>query len=229
MAALQNLPVTRRRRRLADAGRAGPFQPRPDRPPCCRQYNILPTIDLYATTQDRDLGACRRDVQKMIDQNMQISAARRDGDPARPDRDHERPPFPACSWAWLGAIVLIYLLIVVNFQSWLDPFVIITALPAALAGIVWTLFATGTTLVGAGADRRDHVHGRGDRQLDPGGELRARAAGRHRRSDARRGGSRLHPLPPGADDGAGDDHRHGAAWRWAWAKAANRMRRWAAP
>jgi multidrug efflux pump subunit AcrB len=46
----------------------------------------------------------------------------------------------------LGAIVLIYLIIVVNFQSWLDPFVIITALPAALAGIVWTLFATGTTL-----------------------------------------------------------------------------------
>jgi multidrug efflux pump subunit AcrB len=46
----------------------------------------------------------------------------------------------------LGAIVLIYLLIVVNFQSWSDPFVIITALPAALAGIVWTLFATGTTV-----------------------------------------------------------------------------------
>src|SRR6202012_2155386 len=45
-----------------------------------------------------------------------------------------------------GAIVLIYLLIVVNFQSWLDPFVIITALPAALAGIIWMLFATGTTV-----------------------------------------------------------------------------------
>ena len=74
--------------------------------------------------------------------------------------------------------MLIYLLIVVNFQSWLDPFVIITALPAALAGIVWMLFATGTTAVGAGADRRDHVHGRGDRQLDPGGQLRPRAAGR---------------------------------------------------
>ena len=74
--------------------------------------------------------------------------------------------------------MLIYLLIVVNFQSWSDPFVIITALPAALAGIVWMLFATYTTLSRAGADRRHHVHGRGDGQLGPGGELRARAAGR---------------------------------------------------
>ena len=69
------------------------------------------------------------------------------------------------------AVVLIYLLIVVNFQSWVDPFVIVTALPAALAGVVWMLFATHTTLVGSGADRRDHVHGRGDGQFDPGGEF----------------------------------------------------------
>ena len=54
--------------------------------------------------------------------------------------------FAGLLFGLLGAIVLIYLLIVVNFQSWSDPFVIITALPAALAGIVWTLFATGTTV-----------------------------------------------------------------------------------
>jgi len=54
--------------------------------------------------------------------------------------------FSGLLFGLLGAIVLIYLLIVVNFQSWSDPFVIITALPAALAGIVWMLFATGTTL-----------------------------------------------------------------------------------
>ena len=54
--------------------------------------------------------------------------------------------FAGLLFGLLGAIVLIYLLIVVNFQSWADPFVIITALPAALAGIVWMLFATGTTL-----------------------------------------------------------------------------------
>ena len=60
--------------------------------------------------------------------------------------DHDQTPIASCSPASPGAIVLIYLLIVVNFQSWLDPFVIITALPAALAGIVWMLFVTGTTL-----------------------------------------------------------------------------------
>jgi len=54
--------------------------------------------------------------------------------------------FAGLGFGLIGAIVLIYLLIVVNFQSWIDPFVIITALPAALAGIVWTLFATGTPL-----------------------------------------------------------------------------------
>src|SRR5262249_38984406 len=54
--------------------------------------------------------------------------------------------FSGLLFGLLGAVVLIYLLIVVNFQSWTDPFVIITALPAALAGIVWMLFATGTTL-----------------------------------------------------------------------------------
>ena len=89
--------------------------------------------------------------------------------------------FSGLLFGLLGAIVLIYLLIVVNFQSWLDPFVIITALPAALAGIVWMLFATQHHAVGAGADRRDHVHGRGHRQQHAGGQLRARAA---RRSSA---------------------------------------------
>ena len=83
--------------------------------------------------------------------------------------------FSGLLFGLLGAIVLIYLLIVVNFQSWLDPFVIMTALPAALAGIVWMLFADQHHAVGAGADRRDHVHGRGDRQQHPGGQLRARA------------------------------------------------------
>ena len=61
-----------------------------------------------------------------------------------------------------GAIVLIYLVLVVNFQSWRDPFIIITALPAALAGIVWMLFATDTTLkrlFRRDPDRRHHVHG----------------------------------------------------------------------
>ena len=58
------------------------------------------------------------------------------------------------------AIVLVYFLIVVNFQSWIDPFIIITALPGALAGIVWILLLTHTTLSVPSLDRHDHVHGR---------------------------------------------------------------------
>ena len=72
--------------------------------------------------------------------------------------------------------MLVYLLIVVNFQSWLDPFIIITALPAALAGIVWMLFLDAHDAQRAGADGRDHVHGRRDREQHPGRELRQGAA-----------------------------------------------------
>ena len=109
-----------------------------------------------------------------------------------------------------GAIVLIYLVIVVNFQSWLDPFIIITALPGALAGIVWMLFTTGTTLsvpaltgaimcMGIATANSILLVSFAREGLENGA----------RRGDRRPGG-RLHPLPAGADDGARDDHRHGA-------------------
>ena len=75
------------------------------------------------------------------------------------------------------AIMLDYLLIVVNFQSWLDPFIMIRPCPAALAGIAWFLFVTHTTSERARADGRNHVHGRGDRQQHPGGQLCHRADG----------------------------------------------------
>ena len=108
-------------------------------------YNILPTIDLYATTQDRDLGAVANDVQKVIDANTKY-LPRGATVTLRGQIETMRTSFSGLFWGLLAAVVLIYLLIVVNFQSWTDPFVIITALPAALAGIVWVLFATGTTL-----------------------------------------------------------------------------------
>ena len=91
---------------------------------------------------------------------------------------------------WLGvglvmAIVLVYLLIVVNFQSWLDPFIIITALPGALAGILWMLLLTHTTLECAVADRRGDVHGRGDGEQHPDGVIRSRPHGRRHGSASR--------------------------------------------
>ncbi|HTD28158.1 MAG TPA: efflux RND transporter permease subunit, partial [Xanthomonadaceae bacterium] len=109
------------------------------------QYDIQSMVQIYATTQGRDLGAVAADVQKIID------AAR----PGLPKAGSVvmlgqvqtmNSAFSGLLFGLLGAIVLIYLLIVVNFQSWSDPFVIITALPAALAGIVWMLFTTHTTL-----------------------------------------------------------------------------------
>ncbi len=108
-------------------------------------YNIRPTIDLYATTQDRDLGGVAADIRKLMAETAQDvprgSTVTLRGQVATMDT-----AFTSLYFGILAALVLIYLLIVVNFQSWLDPFVIITALPAALAGIVWMLFATGTTL-----------------------------------------------------------------------------------
>jgi multidrug efflux pump subunit AcrB len=109
------------------------------------QYNILPVVQIYAATQGRDLGAVAADVQKVI--NATASQ--------QPKGSHVvllgqvqtmNSAFSGLLFGLLGAVVLIYLLIVVNFQSWSDPFVIITALPAALAGIVWMLFATHTPL-----------------------------------------------------------------------------------
>ena len=108
-------------------------------------YNVQPVIDLFATTQDRDLGGVARDVQRLISQTAGQAPSGAIVT-LRGQITTMNAAFSGLLFGLLGAIVLIYLLIVVNFQSWLDPFVIITALPAALAGIVWMLFATGTTL-----------------------------------------------------------------------------------
>jgi CzcA family heavy metal efflux pump len=108
-------------------------------------YNVMPAIDLYATTQDRDLGGVASDVRAVLSKTAKdlpkgVTVNLR-GQIVTMDT-----AFSGLTLGLLAAIVLIYMLIVVNFQSWLDPFVIITALPAAIAGILWMLFATGTTL-----------------------------------------------------------------------------------
>jgi CzcA family heavy metal efflux pump len=143
LTALNNLPVTGGTS-MQVLGSLGHFT-RTVTPALVSQYNILPEIDLYATTQDRDLGAVASDIQKIIDQNKQY-LPRGSVVTLRGQAVTMNAAFSGLFLGLFGAILLIYLLIVVNFQSWLDPFVIITALPAALAGIVWTLFATGTTL-----------------------------------------------------------------------------------
>jgi multidrug efflux pump subunit AcrB len=108
-------------------------------------YNVRPIVDIYATPQGRDLGAVAADIQQAI----QATAHDLPRGAHVDLRGQVTTMTGAYSQLFTGlafAIVLIYLLIVVNFQSWLDPFVIVMALPSALAGIVWMLFATGTTL-----------------------------------------------------------------------------------
>jgi multidrug efflux pump subunit AcrB len=108
-------------------------------------YNIRSIVNIYATTQERDLGGVAADVQKIVDDAR--------GELPKGSTVTIRGQVATMQSAYYQLFIglafsamLIYLLIVVNFQSWLDPFVIITALPAALAGIVWMLFLTQTSL-----------------------------------------------------------------------------------
>jgi len=107
-------------------------------------YNIQPVYDIFAASQDRDLGGVARDIDRIV------GAAR----PTLPRGTHlvvrgqvrsMRESFAGLGAGLAFAILLVYLLMVVNFQSWSDPFIIIMALPGALAGILWALFATHTT------------------------------------------------------------------------------------
>jgi multidrug efflux pump subunit AcrB len=108
-------------------------------------YDIQPTIDIFGAVQDRDLGAVAREIQHIIDDTAK-DLPKGSTVAMRGQVETMNSAYSSLSFGLAGAVVLIYLLIVVNFQSWLDPFVIITGLPAALAGIVWMLFLTGTTL-----------------------------------------------------------------------------------
>ena len=109
------------------------------------QYNIQPMVEIFATTQGRDLGAVAADIQKIVAAHAK-ELPKGSSTALLGQVQTMNSAFSGLLLGLLGAAVLIYLLIVVNFQSWSDPFVIITALPAALAGIVWMLFATHTTL-----------------------------------------------------------------------------------
>jgi multidrug efflux pump subunit AcrB len=108
-------------------------------------YNVQPMVEIFATTQGRDLGGVSADIRRIVSANAK-------GVPKGAkvvllgQVQTMNNAFSGLIFGLLGAIVLIYLLIVINFQSWTDPLVIVSALPGALAGIVWMLFATDTTL-----------------------------------------------------------------------------------
>jgi multidrug efflux pump subunit AcrB len=109
------------------------------------QYDIQPMVQIYATTQGRDLGAVAADINEILKETAK-DMPKGSSVTLLGMVQTMNTAFAGLVFGLLGAIALIYLLIVVNFQSWSDPFVIVTALPAAVAGIVWMLFATDTTL-----------------------------------------------------------------------------------
>src|SRR5579871_6052530 len=142
--ALRNLPVNAKGAPTTVLGGIADIR-RAYRDAVVSQYDISPMVEIYATTQGRDLGAVSSDIERIMLRN---------------DRDKPKgaivalvgqtatmnSAYAGLLFGLLGAVVLVYFVVVINFQSWTDPFVIITALPAAIAGIVWVLFATHTTL-----------------------------------------------------------------------------------
>ena len=108
-------------------------------------YNIMPVIDIYGAVQGRDLGGLAREIAPIIERSKK-DLPRGSQIVVRGQILTMASSFSGLLWGLAFSIVLVYLLIVVNFQSWLDPFIILMALPAALAGIVWFLFITRTTV-----------------------------------------------------------------------------------
>ena len=108
-------------------------------------YDIQPVLDIFGAIQGRDLGGVSRDINRIIEKNR-AQLPRGSQVVMRGQVQTMNASFIGLLEGLVFSIVLVYLLIVVNFQSWLDPFIIITALPAAITGIVWCLFATHTTI-----------------------------------------------------------------------------------
>ena len=114
-------------------------------PVIVNHYNVLPVFDVYANVDRRDLGGVGADVRKIM-QDEVPHLPRGTTFALRGQVSTMQSSFFRLALGMIFAVVLVYLLMTVNFQSWLDPFIILTALPGAMAGILWMLFITGTTL-----------------------------------------------------------------------------------
>jgi len=170
-------------------------------------YNVQPVYDIYASIEGRDLAGVADEVDRVLD-DVRAKLPTGLSITVRGQVESMRSSFKGLA-AGLGiAILLIYFLMVVNFQSWLDPFIIAMALPAALAGILWMLCATHTTLNVPSLMGAIMAMGRSDREQHPAGDLRERPPRGRRRRENRGAGCRLHAAPSRADDGLRDDHRH---------------------
>jgi multidrug efflux pump subunit AcrB len=114
-------------------------------PAVVSHYNVQNIYDVYANVDNRDLGSVASEVDKLVSK-LERKLPRSTQIAIRGQVETMQSSFVRLGLGLLFAILLVYLLMVVNFQSWLDPFIILMALPGALAGILWMLFATQTTL-----------------------------------------------------------------------------------
>jgi multidrug efflux pump subunit AcrB len=145
LADLENIPIDSATSRtpeiLADVAGIS----RSTEPPIISHYNVRRVLDIYANVQDRDLGSVATEVRRIVHAN-EPALAKGNFVTIRGQVDTMESSYTGLLFGLVFSILLVYLLIVVNFQSWLDPFIIITALPAAISGIVLFLFLTHTTL-----------------------------------------------------------------------------------
>ena len=177
-------------------------------------YNIAPVIDIYGNVVNSDLASVDKGIDKII-ADMKGKLPRGSQIVVRGQVQTMRTSFVGLIGGLVFSILLVYLLIVVNFQSWLDPFIVISALPAALCGIVWFLFITHTRIsvpaltgaimcMGVATSNSILVISFAREQLEANvGDAPAAALN-----------AGFHALPSGADDGSGNDHRHGAYGAW---------------
>jgi len=114
-------------------------------PVIVNHYNVWPVFDIYANTDRRDLGGVGAEVEKIM-REEEPHLPRGTFFDLRGQLETMKSSFFRLELGMIFAVMLVYLLMTVNFQSWVDPFIILTALPGAMAGILWMLFVTGTTL-----------------------------------------------------------------------------------
>ena len=172
-------------------------------------YDVQPVIDVYAGPDQRDLGGFAADVSRIVD-SVRPKLPRGTTIDVRGQVETMRTSFTRLGLGMIFAVVLVYLVMAVNFQSWADPFIILMALPGAMAGMLWMLYLTGTTLnvpslmgaimcIGVATANSILLVTFANDEREMGNDA---PAGRPIRG--------FHAHPAGDHDGAGNDHRHGS-------------------
>ena len=195
-------------------------------PTNANQANIQPVYEVYANAEGRDLGSISSDINKIVaEYQEQLSPGNRIE--VIGQIESMNSAFRDLAIGILFAAVFVYMLMVVNYQNWGDPLVVILALPATFCGIVTMLYVTEHHVERAVADGRHHGDRRGVGEFDPAGHLRSRAATRRHERVRGRDRRRPHPHPAGVDDRRRDDRRHDSdgdrrCWRGAECRAGPR-------